>query len=1272
MIKDQGRLRQALRDKRQVENNAANLAAQIERSMKRVEQRRAVLPKPTFPESLPVSLRVDDIKAALASHQVVIIAGETGSGKTTQIPKICLALGRGVQGMIGHTQPRRVAARTVGNRIAEELKVKFGEQVGYQVRFTDQTSPNTLIKVMTDGILLAETARDRLVEAYDTLIIDEAHERSLNIDFILGYLKRILPRRPDLKVIVTSATIDVDRFSKHFNNAPVIEVSGRTYPVVVHYRPLLVENKSQDSDELMYQGVIETLREIEQLERQRQTSGDVLIFLSGEREIRELGHLIRKSDLRLWEVLALYSRLSVAEQNRVFQAHTGRRIVLATNVAETSLTVPGIRYVIDTGLARISRYSVRSKVQQLPIEPISRASADQRKGRCGRVSDGVCFRLYAEDDFLSRSEFTAPEILRTNLAAVILQMLLLKLGDISQFPFVEKPDQRQINDGFHLLHELQAVDEQRRINQMGREMARFPVDLRLARMLLQASRTGCLAEVLTIVSALAMQDPRDRPHDQQQTADERHRQFRHAQSDFMTLVNIWNFYESHRQALTQNQLRKFCREHFLSYVRMREWQENHRQLHLLARELKLVKNEGAAEYAAIHQALLAGLLGNIGEKTEDNDYLGAHNRRHVIFPGSGLFSAKPRWIMSAELVETSRLFARTVAQIDSRWIEPLARHLVKRNYQEAYFDAQRSQVLAYEEVILYGITVVKKRLVDYGRVDPVRARHIFIQEALVEQQLQSKAGFYRHNTQLVAEVEKLESMARKRDILVDGYTIFRFYAEKLPENVSSLADLEVWRRRVEVDAPRALYLEKHQLMKQESGLSEALYPSQLEVAETKLKLDYHFDPQHEEDGVSVQVPVALLRQVSKAQLDWVIPGLLREKCLALIKSLPKSLRKKFVPAPEYVERLMPLLVYDGRELVEVLAEKLFRLNGTRIKVEDFDLSSLEQHLKMNIKVLDDQSKVIGSARDLGHLQQQFAAQADQGFNQRSRLKIEVEGAVDWAFGDLPELVLIDQGGITLKGYPAVIDQGEAVAVRVLDNLAEAERVSRQGLLRLFMLRLPDQSKYLRRNMPGFKQFSIYYATRGSSEELLTDLVEAVFRFTFIEDRARVMSAAAFEQRLRDKVELVSMMNQTGRLVAEVLKTANEIERQLLVGENPLNRGSRADVREQLAQLLAPGFIRVASLKWLKQYPRYLQAMLYRLDKMQHNIEKDQQAMREVRSHLERFTMAAVADDEHLQVYRWMIEEFRVSLFAQGLGTSIPVSAKRLDKAWDRVAQRRRG
>ena len=1269
LLKDRLRLRQTLRNKRLDAKALARVTDQIAHSMALAAQRRAEMPAPTFPESLPVSQRLDDIKAALARHQVVIIAGETGSGKTTQIPKICLALGRGVYGMIGHTQPRRVAARTVGNRIADELHVKFGQQVGYQVRFTDQTTPTTHIKVMTDGILLAETARDRLLVAYDTLIIDEAHERSLNIDFIMGYLKRILPQRPDLKVIITSATIDVKRFSQHFNNAPIIEVSGRTFPVAVHYRPLLTETKSQDTDELMYQGVIDTLREIEQLERKRSSAGDVLVFLSGEREIRELANLVRKSDLRLWEILPLYSRLSVAEQNRVFQPHAGRRIVLATNVAETSLTVPGIRYVIDTGLARISRYSLRSKVQQLPIEPISKASADQRKGRCGRISDGVCFRLYAEEDFLARPDFTAPEILRTNLAAVILQMLVLRLGDISQFPFVEKPDQRQINDGFQLLQELQAVDDARQVNRMGLEMARFPVDLRLARMLMQASKTGCLTEVLTIVSALAMQDPRDRPHDQQQAADEKHRQFRHEQSDFMTLVNIWNFYEEQRQALTQNQLRKFCRQHFLNYIRMREWQENHRQLHLLAKELKLTKNQQAAEYASIHQALLAGLLGNIGEKTDDNDYLGARNRRHHIFPGSGQAARKPRWIMSAELVETARLFGRTVAQIDNAWIEPLARHLVSRNYEQAYFDIKRGQVLAYEEVILYGITIIKKRLVNYGNVDPVKARHIFIQEGLVEQQLVSKAGFYRHNVQLVAEVEKLESMSRKRDILVDAYTIFRFYDEHLPEHISSASDLDAWRKVAEREAPKQLYLEKSLLMKQQPGLSETLYPGQLNMAETRLKLDYHFDPQHEDDGVSVQVPVALLRQVSRAQLDWVIPGLLREKCMALIKSLPKSVRKKFVPAPEYVDRVLPLLVYDGRELTVVLAEKLFRLNGNRVNPDDFDLASIDAHLKMNIKVLDDKGGVLGRARDLDQLQRDFAQQADQNFNKRAKLDIEVEGAVDWQFGDLPPSVTLNQAGITLKGYPALVDNTQSVAVRIVDNPLEAERLSRVGLLRLVMLRLAEQHKYISRQFPGFKQFSLYYATRGPADELLNDLVAAVFRYTFVEDQPLVTTAAAFEARLAAKVRLMEIMNQTGRLIADILKLANQLERDLARGENPLNKAARDDLRQQLAQLLAPGFIRRVPLRWLQQYPRFLRAMSYRLDKLQHNVTKDQQAMTEVQGYWQKLTMAADPNSEDLQLFRWMIEEFRVSLFAQPLGTSVPVSAQRLDKVWQKSAPR---
>lgn len=1262
MIRDRFRLGKVLRGG---VPKGGSLRKKIDRSMAIADARAASLPKPRYPENLPVSQRVEDIKQAIQQHQVVIIAGETGSGKTTQLPKICLDIGRGVFGKIGHTQPRRVAARTVAHRIAEELNVKFGESVGYQVRFTDQTTDLTHIKVMTDGILLAETQNDRFLDNYDTLIIDEAHERSLNIDFLLGYLKRILPRRPDLKVIITSATIDVERFSKHFGKAPIVEVSGRTFPVEVHYRPPEELSKSEDSDQLIFDGVIETLREIQQLERKQKSPGDVLIFLSGEREIRELAHMIRKADLKQFDVLPLYSRLSVAEQNRVFQSHSGRRIVLATNVAETSLTVPGIRYVIDPGFARISRYSVRSKVQQLPIEAISQASANQRKGRCGRVSDGVCFRLYSEDDFNTRPEFTAPEILRTNLGAVTLQMLNLKLGTIEKFPFIEKPDQRQINDGYQLLHELQAVDDKRAITKLGREMSRLPIDLKLARMLIEASKRGSLNEVLTIVSALAIQDPRDRPHDHQQAADERHRQHWDEQSDFLAFLNLWEHLEKQRQALNNSQFRKYCRSQFISYIRYTEWRENHRQLLLMCKDMKLKSNEHTADYDSIHIALLSGLLGNIGEKHDDNEYLGARNRRHYIFPGSSQFKRKPRWIMSGELVETTRLFGRMVAQIDSDWVEPLAQHLVKRTYHEPFFDAKRGQVLAYEEVMLYGLVVVKRRKVDFGAVDPAKARHLLIQTGLVEQELNSKAGFYRHNIALVEEIERLESKSRKRDILADSYTLYRFYDERIPPNIVSNYDLEHWRKQAEKQKPKLLYLSQDILMKQQPGLSEALYPNQMQIADTVLPLDYHFDPQHEDDGVSLKVPVAILRQVDSKQLDWVIPGLLQEKCLALIKSLPKAVRKNFIPAPDYAAKAANGLEYDGRALPEVLAERLFRITGNRVNVADFKVAGIDQHLRMNIKVMDEKGGVLASGRNLDDLQQKFAATAKETFKQRKAHDLEQNGLIDWALGELPEEVSIQQGGITIKGFPALVDDGDSVSVVVKDNVTDARHDTQLGLLRLFMLTLKDQRKYLEKNIPGFNQFSLYYATRGTKAELLDDLIAGIFRYTFLEGKPVIRTEAEFRTRQQNRQSLMEVAVEVAKVVADSLQRANNIEAQLKAGFARQHPKIAEDIRKQMGRLLGPSFLSTTPFEWLKQFPRYLKGIEYRIDKIQGNVEKDLEAI----VVLEQYWQKLEPDyGDALIKYRWMLEEYRVSLFAQPLGTRIPVSAKRLDKEWDRAAK----
>ncbi|MBV1879166.1 MAG: ATP-dependent RNA helicase HrpA [Pseudomonadales bacterium] len=1286
MIRDRFRLQKALATARKHSTDQAHqqkkyaaLELKVQKSLLLAQTRAEKLPVPEFPAQLPVSQRLDDLKQTISQNQVVIIAGETGSGKTTQLPKICLALGRGIFGVIGHTQPRRIAARTVAQRIAEELQVPFGESVGYQVRFTDKTTAHTHIKVMTDGILLAETQNDRFLEQYDTLIIDEAHERSLNIDFLLGYLKRILPRRPDLKVLITSATIDLQRFSEHFDNAPIVEVSGRTFPVDVEYRPLATGSRTDDSDNLVLQGVVETLYEI--ASREKAAAGkmphqnDVLVFLPGEREIRELAELIRKSNLQQFDTLPLYSRLSVAEQNRVFQQRNRhkQRVVLATNVAETSLTVPGIRYVIDPGLARISRYSIRSKVQQLPVEPISRASADQRKGRCGRVSAGVCYRLYAEEDFLSRPEFTAPEILRTNLAAVILQMLNLQLGDVAQFPFVEKPEQRQINDGYHLLAELQAVNEHKKITRTGKNISRLAIDLKLARMILAAGQQGCLKEMLTITSVLALQDPRERPYEQQQAADQKHSQHNHEQSDFMALLNLWQNLTLNQKNLTNSQFRKFCRSHFISYIRFREWRENRRQLQQLCQQIKLKENTQEANYAQIHGALLTGLLGNIGQKTNDNEYLGARNRKFFIFPGSSQFKRKPRWLVSFELVETSRLFGRMVAQIDSDWIEPLARHLVKRNYHEAHFDPDRGQVMAYEEVILYGVVIINKRPVDYAQVDRAKARQLFIQSALVEQQLISKADFYIQNCALVADIETLESKSRKRDILVEPYAVYRFYDAQLPEDVASQKSLEAFRNKAEVAGPKLLFLSQDTLMKQQPDLSETLYPSNLNMADTRLKLDYHFDPQHEHDGVSLNVPLAILRQVSRAQLDWVIPGLLEEKCLALIKSLPKALRKRFVPAPDYAAKVAPQLSFDGRELSSVLAEKLFRISGIKVTAGDFNLGSIDQHLHMNIKVLDEKGQVIATGRNLSALVDQFEEQVSAEFNRRPGHSLEQQGLTEWNFGDLPEKIEFEQAGITLKGYPALIDKQDSVSIKILDNDSDAQLSSRQGLLRLIICNLAEEKKYIEKNIPGFDKFALFYATRGSRQELLDDLVAAIFRYTFIESidgKTMVANAEEFQQRLQMKKHLVSHMNQVADLLKDILKRTLLIEDSLKNRRTEASKVSYKDIQGQMHQLLGGRFITRVPFEWLKHYPRFLQAIDHRMEKMPANFTKDRLSAEIIADFWQRLEIGSAGyvdltgENSH---FRWMIEELRVSLFAQRLKTSLPVSAKRLEKQWQKLA-----
>ena len=1252
MLADRFRMLRDLKKKKERQK----LARAIKKSKALAAERQESVPALSYPVALPVSAAVPEIKAALQTNQVVIIAGETGSGKTTQIPKICLEAGRGVFGTIGHTQPRRVAARTIAHRLAEELGVELGQQVGYQVRFQDHSRPSTLIKVMTDGILLAETQNDRFLERYDTIIIDEAHERSLNIDFILGYLKRILPKRPDLKIVITSATIDLERFSKHFDQAPVLEVSGRTFPVEVRYRTNETES-GDETDEQVIQAIVESLNEIDAM-----PNGDVLVFLPGEREIRETAQAIRKKGPKGFDILPLYSRLSISEQNRVFQAHTSRRVILATNVAETSLTVPGVKYVIDSGVARMSRYSFRSKVQQLPIEEVSKASADQRKGRCGRTDDGVCFRLYSEENFAARSDFTEPEILRTNLASVILKMLVLKLGDIARFPFVEKPGEKHINDGFALLFELGAVDRGRQVTRLGKQLSRFTIDLRFARMLVAANQFGCTNELMIIASALSIQDPRERPFDHQKAADEKHKQYWIEKSDFLSFIALWQSYEQQRQSLKQGQLRKYCKQNFLSYMRMREWREIHRQLILQCREEGFRVKQTPAEYSAVHRSILAGLLSHIANKSSEHEYQGARNRKQFIFPGSSLFSSKPKWMVSAELVETSRLFARSVAEIDKTWIEPIAGHLVVRTHHDPKFDSDLGQVVAREEVTLYGLVILNNRMVDYGYVDAIQAREIFIEKALVEGELKSKLKFYKHNQKLIRDIEQMESKTRKRDILVESRMLFEFYDAVLPTTVSSEFELKGFLDGAPQNAGQ-LKLSRDELMRREAEISEQHFPDRITVGNTELSLDYKFEPGTAEDGVSVEIPLVMLSQVSRQQLDWVIPGLLREKCLALIKSLPKSIRKNFVPAPDYADRAVEQLEFDGRGINEALADRLFRLSGRRVEASDFQSAQLASHLSLNIRVVDDKGKTIARGRDLDLLLAELGEEVSARFASRAEHELERSGITTWDFEELPATVALKEGKVSVVVYPALVDERDSVSITLMDSAGQAQRSTEEGVLRLLLFELAAQRKFLQDNIPGFDQFSLYYATRGSKAQLVECIVKAVFRQVFLEGQLLPRRRQAYLERLEAKSKLHDQLEVVSRAVGASLKQTMGIQDQL---NSPAFMEIREDVQAQLNGLISSEFPSDVPFESLRHYPRYLKAIEYRLSRYVGNAAKDRESATKVRAWLDRLAGVDAELLPQLAKFKWMLEEYRISLFAQSIGTNIRVSDKRLEKEWQAV------
>lgn len=1242
----------------------------IARSQGLKQTRTKNLPPVSYPEQLPVSQKKDEIKAAIEANQVVIVAGETGSGKTTQLPKICLELGRGIDGYIGHTQPRRLAARTVANRIAEEVGCELGNEVGFKIRFSDQVSDKTYVKLMTDGILLAEIQQDRFLNQYDTIIIDEAHERSLNIDFILGYLKNLLVKRPDLKVIITSATIDPQRFSRHFNNAPIIEVSGRTYPVEVRYRPA-IEAGSSDSqaqnDQL--QGVFDAVDEL-----CNEGPGDILIFMNGEREIRDTADALMKRHLKGVEILPLYARLSNAEQNKIFSSHSHRRIVLSTNVAETSLTVPGIRYVIDPGTARISRYSYRTKVQRLPIEAISQASANQRKGRCGRVASGVCIRLYSEEDFLSRPEFTDPEILRTNLASVILQMLGLGLGDINKFPFVQVPDSRNINDGVSLLEELEAVLPSQRhqatkLTSVGRQLSRLPIDPRLAKMVLTADKLGVLREVIVIVAALSIQDPRERPQERRGAADEKHARFEHSDSDFIAFLNLWYYLEQQQSELSRGQFRKLCQKDFLAYMRIREWQDIVYQLTTVVEEMGLKVSDNEGELDNVHQALLSGMLSHIGFKDEKQHYKGARNSQFHIFPGSSLFKKSPKWLMSAELVETSKLYARINAKIDIAWVSPLAQHLVKRSYSEPHWEKKPGCVIAYEQQTLYGLVIVGRKRTVYSQIDSKLSRELFLKDALVGQQLGQNEGFLQYNQELIDDIQILEQKARRRDILVDEQQLFEFYDSKIPADINTRAGFIHWWKEQKRKDKRYLHMNKEALMRHDAKQITAFdYPDTWQQGNIILPLSYHFEPGKAVDGVTVNIPLALLNQVQSSGFDWHIPALRHELICALIKSLPKTLRRNFVPAPNFADAVLAAVEPLQGNLLEALSNRLLRMTGVKVEIDDWDLSSLDTHLKMQFQVIGDKHTVLAHGFDLHALKTKLQGKVADTLSRVAEEGIEQQHIIEWQFGDLPSEYTKKQGNYEIKAFPALVDKKESTAIELFDNAVKAQVAHQQGLRRLVLLNVPSPIKYLQQKLPNKAKLGLYFNPFGKVQDLIDDCIAAGVDKLLV-TYGDIRDERAFEQAKEEiRGELGECVAQIAIQVEQVLSVAHKINKRMKGPVDLTMITAHGDIKSQLQRLIFKGFVSDHGAEKLGDLLRYMKAIEKRLEKLPVDPNRDRLCVLELEKVAEayekekaRLPKGLPLPEELIHIF-WMQEELRVSLFAQTLGTPYPISAKRVMNA----------
>lgn len=1284
-IADVHRLRRRLRklarsgSTRNLSQQLGQLEQAISLSVAACQQRAQAIPSTfDYPEQLPFSEKAAEIVELVKQHQVLIVAGDTGSGKTTQLPKICLQAGLGRKGLIGHTQPRRLAAVSVANRISDELAVTLGAGVGYQIRFNERMAANSFLKIMTDGILLTEIQQDRFLNKYEVIIIDEAHERSLNIDFLLGYLRWLIAKRSDLKVIITSATIDVEKFSEHFDDAPVVLVSGRTYPVEVRYAPLLTDRDGLDSADLQTQGIISAIEEIEAHDKsQQKLSGDVLVFLPTERDIRDTATALRKQRFADTEVLPLYARLRHSEQVRIFQAHKGRRIVLSTNVAETSLTVPGINYVIDTGLARISRYSLQNKVQRLPIEAVSQASANQRKGRCGRVADGICIRLYSESDFESRPQFTDPEILRTNLASVILRMQHLGLGDVAAFPFLEPPATKAINDGFKLLVELSALNNKRELTTAGKQMARLPVDPKYARMLVTADQERCLTELLIIVSALSIQDPREQGSENRQLALERQQRFNHVDSDFLSLVNLWNQYEEERQKSTQGQLRKFCKFHHLAFLRMREWRELHRQLMLACQQLGFRLNKDPASYAAVHKSIISGSLNQIAMCYEGKTYQGSRNKKFKLLSSSVLSAKQARWIVTGDQIETSQTFASMAAKIQPEWVEEKALHLVKREYFDPHWSKKQQAVFAYEKVSLYGLVIVERKPVPFAPIDSGSAHSIFVKEALAngEVYLDGKLGhFLRANDEFLQDLAKQEEKIRKPEHFVSESDIANFYEARIPDDISSTAALRHWLRETRPAERAVLEMDMESLFGDQASRftdsTHVQYPDQAPVNQNRLTIDYLFEPGHARDGATVEIPLEVLPQISQADIDWAVPGIIAEKCTALIKALPKSLRKNFIPVSGFVSEIIPQMLPGEMDFISALLAQIRRVKKLDIARSDFASAELPEHLRIKVRVVGEKGEELAFGEDIKSLKKELASQLNvdpKGTSTtNSQLhELETTGLKDWTIQELPPKIEIGEELVLLR-YPALVDDSDSVSVKLFSEKLQAEAAHRRGLIRLFKFRSSQQRRMLEKQ---FTQFFGKHALKlpGDSSALTEQAVLACYRAAFEVDTAVVRDKQAFDDRLNvGKQALFQRSGELESLLTRLLDSRLAVRQSLETLKGSKLDYVITDISAQLQEMFGTGFLVDTPWIWLQQYPRYLDAVLKRLEKAPHLGPRDRQFTEELDLYWRRYQELCdrkhIEQEEEIDSFRWMIEEYRVSLFAQSLGTRVPVSAKRLEKA----------